>query len=231
MKERTKTTLVLLVLLFATAFASYNQQLNRKDLVYAESLDKVALRVDENELNLRDMAVYVVYQERTVQQDALVYDSEKPNKYWNAYTNKHFVRKVAENAVKDMAAHDEIFYQMAVLEGLSLDETETTYLENEILDFLMDVSEEQMARLGIQKEDVEYSLEKIALANKYQSILAQEEGLEYEDYNYTGDAYIELSSAHVIEANAKVWDRISVGNITVNYKKEKADLSNTAKEE
>ena len=231
MRERTKTTLFLLVLLFAAAFASYKQQLNRKDLIYAESLDKIALRVDGNELDLRDMAVYVAYQEMTVQQDAIVYDNEKPNKYWNAYTNKHFVRKVAENAVKEMAAHDEIFYQMAVTEGLGLDETETAYLENEILDFLMDVSEEQMARLGIQKEDVEYSLEKIALANKYQSILAQEEGLEYEDYNYTGDAYIELSSAHVIEANAKVWDRISVGNITVNYKKEKADLSNTAKEE
>lgn len=231
MKERTKTTLVLLVLLFATAFASYKQQLNRKDLVYAESLDKVALRVDGNELNLRDMAVYVAYQEKTVQQDALLYDNEKPSKYWNAYTNKHFVRKVAENAVKEMAVHDEIFYQMAVVEGLALDEAETAYLENEILDFLMDVSKEQMARLGIQKEDVEYSLEKIALANKYQNILAQEEGLEYEDYNYTGDAYIELISEHVIEANAKVWDRISVGSITVNYKKEKADLSNTVKEE
>ena len=218
MRERTKTTLFLLVLLFAAAFASYKQQLNRKDLIYAESLDKIALRVDGNELDLRDMAVYVAYQEMTVQQDAIVYDNEKPNKYWNAYTNKHFVRKVAENAVKEMAAHDEIFYQMAVTEGLGLDETETAYLENEILDFLMDVSEEQMARLGIQKEDVEYSLGKIALANKYQSILAQEEGLEYEEYNYTGDAYLELSEAHIIEANAKVWDRISVGSITVNYK-------------
>lgn len=230
MKERTKTTLVLLVLLFATAFAAYNQQLNRKDLVYAESLDKIALRVDGKELDLRDMAVYVAYQEKTVQQDALVYDYENPNKYWNAYTNKHFVRKVAENAVKDMAAHDEIFYQMAMAEGIALDETETTYLENEILDFLMDVSEEQRERLGIQQEDVEYSLEKIALANKYQSILAQEEGLEYEEYNYTGEAYLELSSEHVIEANAKVWDRISVGSITVNYKNEKADLAHVAKE-
>ena len=52
-----------------------------------------------------------------------------------------------------------------------------------------------------------------------------------EDYNYTGDAYRELISEHVIEENEKVWNRISVGSITVNYKKEKADLSNTAKEE
>lgn len=218
MKERTKTTLLLLVLLFATAFAAHKQQLDRKDLIYAKSLDKVAMRVDGNELKLRDMAVYVVYQEKTVQQDAIVYDNEKPQKYWNAYTNKHFVRKVAENAVKEMAAHDEIFYQMAVEEGLALDETETAYLENEILDFLMDISEEQMARLGIQEEDVADSLEKIALANKYQSILAQEEGLEYENYDYTGDAYLKLCEKHVIEANAKVWDRISVGSITVNYK-------------
>ena len=231
MKERMRTTLVLMVLVVATALSAHQQQIQRTDLVYAESLDKVALVVDGEELTLRDMAVYVAYQEKKVQQDALVYNSEKPEKYWNAYTNQHFVRSVAENAVKDMAAHDEIFYQMAVTEGLELDEAEIAFLENEITDFFMDISEAQMARLGVQKQDIESAMQKIALANKYQSILAQIEGLEYEAYDYTGEAYMEYVESHEIEEKEQVWDRISVGNITVNYKKKSAEKSETAKDE
>ena len=231
MKERMKTTAILLVLLVVTGLASYKQQLDRRDLVYAKSLDMVALTVDDVDLYLRDMAVYVAYQEKTVQQDALVYNPKKPQKYWNAYTNQHFVRSVAENAIKDMAAHDEIFYQMALSEELVLDEAEEAYLANEIQDFFMDLSEEQLERLGVPKEELEVSLRKIALANKYQSVLSQMENVEYTEYDYTGAAYEALLAEHSIKENEKVWDRISVGNITVNYKKESAAKEDAAKKE
>lgn len=231
MKERTKTTVLFVVLIMAVAFAAHKQQLNRMDLVYAESLDKVALTVDGVELDLRDMAVYVAYQEKIVQQDAVVYDSEKPHKYWNAYTNQHFVRSVAENAVKDMAVHDEIFYQMAVAEGVELDATEEEYLANEIQDFLMDLSEEQRARLGVEEADIVTGMHKIALANKYQSIFAQMQNVEYAEYDYTGASYEELLAEHTIDENEKVWDRISVGNITVNYKNMNEKQSETAENE
>lgn len=225
-----KTTAILLVLLVVTGLASYKQQLDRKGLVYAQSLDMVALTVDDVDLYLRDMAVYVAYQEKTVQQDALVYNPENPQKYWNAYTNQYFVRSVAEKAVKSMAVHDEIFYQKALAEELELDESEEAYLANEIQDFFMDMSEEQLERLGVQKEELVASMRKIALANKYQSILAQIENVEYTEYDYTGAAYEALLAEHTIEENEKVWDRISVGNITVNYKKESAAKDAAKKE-
>jgi len=231
MKERARTTLVLLVLVLATGMAAYYQQVQRTDLVYADSLDVVAMTVDGEDLDLREMAVYVVYQEKTVQQDAMVYNHEKPEKYWNTYTNQHFVRSVAENAIKDMAAHDEIFYQMAITEGLELDETEIAYMENEITDFFMDISDEQMARLGVTKDDIKNAMQKIALANKYQSILAQIEGVAYSEYDYTGQYYEALATEHIIVEHEEVWNRISVGSITVNYKKEKAVQSDTVNEE
>ena len=226
-----RTTLILLVLLVVTGLASYKQQLDRRGLVYAQSLDMVALTVDEVELYLRDMAVYVVYQEKTVQQDALVYNPEKPEKYWNTYTNQYFVRSVAEKAVKNMAVHDEIFYQMALAEEIELDEAEEAYLANEVLDFFMDLSEEQLERLGVPKEELVTSLRKIALANKYQSILSQMNNVEYTEYDYTGTAYESLLLEHTVVENEKVWDRISVGNITVNYKKESAAKEDAAKKE
>lgn len=217
MKRKLRVTVVLLGLVVMLAIAARQDQIKKQKLVYAKSLDMVAVTVDDVELTLRDMAVYVAYQEKTVQKDALIYNYEKPSKYWNTYTNQYFVRSLAEKAVRNMAIHDEIFYQMACKEELSLDEREEAYLFNEQQDFLMDLSNEQLARLGVTEEDLLAAMRKIALANKYQSILAQSNGLYYEDYNYTGAVYELILAEHKIKINESVWDRISVGNITVNY--------------
>lgn len=217
MKRKLRVTVVLLVLVVMLAIAARQDRLRKQELIYAKSLDVVAVTVDDVELTLRDIAVYVAYQEKTVQKDAVVYDYEKPHKYWNTYTNQYFVRSLAEKAVRNMAIHDEIFYQMALEEGLSLDEREEAYLLNEQQDFLMDLSNEQMERLGVTEEELCESMRKIALANKYQSILAQSNGLYYEDYNYTGAVYELILAEHKVKMDESVWDRISVGNITVNY--------------
>ena len=109
MNERLKTTLVLLVLVIATGLAAYKQQVQRTKLVYADSLDMVALTVDEEELDLRDMAVYVALQEKKVQQDALVYNPDKPESYWNAYTNQHFVRAMSTGNLVRFFQYQKIF--------------------------------------------------------------------------------------------------------------------------
>lgn len=217
MRKKLRVTLVLLTLVAMLAVAARQDRIRKKELVFAEALDVVAITVDEVELTLRDIAVYVAYQEKTVQKDAVIYDYEKPHKYWNTYTNQYFVRSLAEKAVYNMAIHDEIFYQMALKEGLSLDEREEAYLFNEQQDFLMDLSEEQRMRLGVSEEELLDSMRKIALANKAQSILAQSNGLYYEDYDYTGAVYELLLDEHKVKVDESVWDRIAVGNITVNY--------------
>jgi len=217
MKRKLRVTVIMLGLVAMLAVAARQDRMRKQEIIYAESLDVVAVTVDEVELTLKDIAVYVVYQEKTVQKDAVIYDYEKPHKYWNTYTNQYFVRSLAEKAVTNMAVHDEIFYRMALEEQLVLDEREEAYLLNEQQDFMMDLSTEQMERLGVTEEDLLTSMRKIALANKCQSILAQSNGLYYEDYNYTGAVYELLLSEHEVKVNESVWDRLSVGNITVNY--------------
>ena len=223
MKKNKHITVILVVLVILTGMEAYRTYMNRQDLIYAESLSELAVSVDGKELTLFDMAFYVAYQEKEVQKDAVIYNKEKPHRYWNAHTNGQFVRVVAEQAVVDMAVHDEIFYNLAVLEGLELDEKEETYLANEISDFCSDVTGEQLAQLGVTVEDIKAAMKKIALANKYQSILAQMEERDYTEYDYTGSAYQELLKEYEVIINESVWDRISVGNITVNYKSKKGN--------
>lgn len=218
MKRRLSVTAVLLVLAILTGMESVRTLQNRQDLVYAESLSEVVVTIDEKALTLYDMAFYVAYQEKEVQKDAVIYNYEQPHKYWNAHTNGQFVRAVAEQAVVDMAVHDEIFYQLACAEELVLDEREEAYLANEFYDFCSDVTAEQLAELGVTVEDIDAAMRKIALANKYQSILSQIENVDYTEYDYTGSAYVELIGQYEVTVNESVWNRISVGNITVNRK-------------
>lgn len=62
-------------------------------------------------------------------------------------------------------------------------------------------------------------MEKIALADKYQSIYAEMNQKEYEAYNFNGEAYEALLSEHKYSVNEKVWDRVDFGSVTLDNQK------------
>lgn len=217
MENRLRVKVVLLVFVIVVGVYCHKERESRMPLVVSEHLEEVIVTVDGEKLTLRDMVFYIAYQEKEVQEEAIIYSPNNPGRYWNAHTNGHFVRTLAEDAVIKMAVHDEIFFQMALEDGLALNEEETHYLENEVRDFCGDLKETQYERLGVNAEELEASMEKIALANKYQDLLAQTRETAYEAYNYTGACYEELMSSHEIIVNEAIWKRVTVGKITVNY--------------
>lgn len=89
------TTIILAVLAVIAGVYAYNYHDMKQNIVYNEHLDDVAVIVNGKELTLRDMAFYVAYEEMNVEKQALVYDSDNPNKYWNIHTNGEFVRVAA----------------------------------------------------------------------------------------------------------------------------------------
>ena len=110
-------------------------------------------------MTLKDIAFYVAYEEKTVQEQAILYNPDNPRQYWNVYTDGQFVKLTAKQAALDMAVHDEIFYQMAVAEGMKLDVTEQEYLENDESDFWSDLTDWQREQLGISLlSEHEYSV-------------------------------------------------------------------------
>ena len=101
------TTIILAVLAVIAGVYAYNYHDMKQNIVYNEHLEDVAVTVNGKELTLRDMAFYVAYEEMNVEKQALVYDSDNPNKYWNIHTNGEFVRVTARKAAMSMAIHDE----------------------------------------------------------------------------------------------------------------------------
>ena len=207
MEKRIRFTIILVLILIVVIAFSFQSKEKKEYLVYNEALDKTAVTVDDVSLTLKDIAFYVAYEEKTVQEQAILYNPDNPRQYWNVYTDGQFVKLTAKQAALDMAVHDEIFYQMAVAEGLTLDAAS---------DFWSDLEDWQKEQLGISEEELDSEMEKIALADKYQSIYAEMNQKEYEAYNFNGEAYEALLSEHEYSVNEKVWDRVDFGSVTLD---------------
>lgn len=217
MKQKLQTTAVLLVIVILLGMISIREYDSRRDLVFAESVEEVVLTVDERELTLADMAFYIAYQEREIEQSARIYNREDTDEYWNLYTNHTFLREEGKRAVIEMAVHDEIFYQLAVEEGIELSAEEEEHLANDQYDFWSDLEEEQREALGVEQTILAESMRKLALAEKYQYLLAAMEQKEFEDYAFSGQEYLEMLEEHTYEVEEPIWDRIRFGGVTYHH--------------
>lgn len=211
-------TIILLLIIVGISIGSSWQTKQRQQLVYTESLDKVAASVNGTKLTLREIAFYVAYEEAEVEKQAFAYDAEHPKKYWGIRLNKTYVYAAARNAVIQMAIHDEVFYEMAMQEEIELTDDETQTLKARTNEFWQDLVEDgKDVLLGVQEADIAETMRRIAYAEKYQSIYAQMEGASYEDYDFYGDAYSKLLEKQDYSINKNVVKRLGVGSITLQY--------------
>ena len=217
MRQKLRFTAVLVVLLIILGTASYREQGKRQKLSFPESLDLVVVAVDGEQVTLREMAFYIAYEEGSMEDAAIIYNPDNTDEYWRLYTNHTFLREQAKRTVVDMTVHDTLFAQMAAEEGVVLSEAEEQYLANEQQDFWSDLTEEQRESLSVSEDTLDETMRKMALAQKYQSILAEMEQVDYEDYSIGGTEYEKLLAQHTCELDETTWDRVPFGSITVDH--------------
>ena len=130
MRPKHLVSIVLIAVVLVMLMRNNNSMTNARPLVYRESLDEVAAQINGEKLTLRDMAFYVGYEEYQIQQEALVYDPDDPNRYWSMRVEGGFMNAVARKNAMQMALHDELFYQMAMEEGITLDDNDQKHMDN-----------------------------------------------------------------------------------------------------
>lgn len=217
MRQKLRFTAVLVVLLIILGTASYREQGKRQKLSFPESLDLVVVTVDGEQVTLREMAFYIAYEEGSMEDAAIIYNPDNTDEYWRLYTNHTFLREQAKQTVLDMTVHDTLFSQMAAKEGAVLSEAEEQYLANEQQDFWSDLTEEQRESLSVSEDTLDETMRKMALAQKYQSILAEMEQVDYEDYSIGGTEYEKLLAQHTCELDETTRERVPFGSITVDH--------------
>ncbi|MFR4352707.1 MAG: hypothetical protein ACLT3H_13750 [Roseburia sp.] len=219
MKLRQKLYLTVLLLIFTILLGAVAIQsgVRKSFLVFRDALELPAVTVDGRTLTLQDMAFYIAYEEQQIEEKAFIYNPASTREYWNLYTNYTYIRDKGKQTVMDMAIHDEIFYQMALEEGVELSGEEERHLANTQYDFWSDLGEQQREELGVSEDVLRESMRKIAIAEKYQYLLAAMEDGAFEEYSVTGETYGELLKTHLYEVEKSVWDRVHFGEITLKH--------------
>ena len=187
-------------------------------IVYADHLTEVAVSVDGEELTLRDLSFYVLYEEQIIESEAYIYNNKNTRDYWNLHANGIFFKSAAKKCVMDMAVHDRLFYREAVAEGIKLTDEERRTLEESYGDFVDDLFLQQLDSPLFDRELIYDTMEQIALGEKYRAELVKREGVTYAGYGYDGYEYKQYLSDHSIRINKRIWERVSIGDNSLAHK-------------
>jgi hypothetical protein len=216
-KQKISLITFVIILMVVLGFVAKRSSSQREYLIYRDSLDDVAATVDDVKLTLRDLAFYVAYEEGKIEEEARIYNPEDTSEYWKKRLGNDFVRVLAKNDAMEMAIHDEIFYELAIQNKAMLDEDDKIRLKNSQDDFWNDLEAEGQEALGVTREEMDVSLEKVAIAEKYEWILTELNKADDGDYAFDGDAYGQIKEEHLAEINDDVWNRIFFGEITTSH--------------
>ncbi len=217
-KKKLLRLLVPIALLAFMVWGGYIGVRDRTTYSYMEHLDEVAVTVDGEDITLRDMLFYVAFEERKVEDDAASYNPDNTIEYWNIHTNGAFFKDIVKDTVMGMAVHDAILYKQADESNIILNSSERTSREDAKTDFWSDLYDIQLERLEGYEEIINTSIDHVALAQKYQGILAEKEDKDYHDLDWDGEVFEEYKSSHDIVINKKVWKRIVFGDVTLDHK-------------
>lgn len=212
--------IVLFLCVGVVAYAVLTMGDGRGPLIYCEHLDDVAVTVDEKDVTFKDLAFYILYEERKVEEQARIYNPDYTKDYWNLHTNDTFIQEEAKDVVMGMAVHDYLFYQMAVADGMdTLTEGEEDELAYAITDFWEDMLDVQWEKLPCDVETINNQIRIAAIAEKYQDYLAREQGPSQAAYKYDGYYYSLIRDEHSVKINKKLWQKFVMGDITLEHTK------------
>lgn len=217
MKKYILPAALITAFLLLLIWAARERVRSMQDLDMKKDADTVIVTVDGRGITLKELSWYILYEERTVEEDAKVYNPETTKDYWNARINGKIVATLVKRTIVGMAVHDDLFYREAKKEHLSLDGADQQYLENSRMDFWEDLLDQQRDRLPASKKYINSQIDRMALAQKYQELLSAKNDTSYENYDWNGKDYEKLLKKHHVKYNSKALDHLRVGEITIHH--------------
>lgn len=194
---------------------------------YEDHLDEAVITVDDASITLREFGYYIYEVEAFVQNQALLYDPENPKLWWNTHfsagLDSQFVCDYAKKVAINTCVSDEIYYRLALKQGISLSIDETEQAAIDAAKMFGGMDPEQLKATGLDEKMIRKIKEKHALAAKYAIFLITSQNLSgYHDdpqklVNWDGAYYQEkILPEHQVRNNDDVLDNITLGKITVN---------------
>lgn len=197
------------------------------NFIYNEHLEESVLTVsyqNDTELtidvNLQEMAYYIINVEGDIQEMAYQYDSDNPSKYWSVRVKTFYnMRDYAKDLSMDTCIRDNVYYLEAVKSGMTLTEEEERLASEDARMIMKNLNGRQMGVADFTI-DVLFNIEKkLHLATKYVNSLV-ENGYTMEELELEGSYYEELKELYIFSENEELWEKVKLGNLTVKSKED-----------
>lgn len=208
--------LLIVALLVIVSIRGYK---NRERLEFRDHLDDTVVTINGEALLYRELSFYVLYIERVTEDQALVYNPKTPKDWWNSYLNGKFVSVTASETALNMAIHDHIMYNLAEQDDTKLDDNDMLMVYYRTCDFWEDLYDIQLDNLPVSKEEINETIRKIAICDKYQQKRAREESVNSFEYDYDGYLYNDYLKDNLEIDIDKRYKKLVFGEITLHHSK------------
>ncbi len=202
---------VSIVLLLLCTFSLYGCG---KKLNIEKNLDTKTVTVDDKDIDFKTMLYYIITIENSASTQANLY-SDNPKDYWNIHVNGEFMSVLAKKKALNQAVYDEIYFNLAIENNISLTNDEYALLQSKARDFYNDMSDYQKELSEFDYNYVFNCISKSAMAEKYNDYIGYTYGYSNEQLGVEGSYYQDILSSHSYSVNNDIWDKISMGRVTL----------------
>lgn len=189
---------------------------------FTKSLGDVAYTFKDREIYLSEVAYYIMIEEESVNETALEYDPEKPKAYWNLHISQTFVSEEAARTAREYSIRDQIYSLEAAKMGIKLTKEEVDEIQMKAEIIKDDMTEKQHKVLRLTKDQIQKALTQKALSDQYVLALSEKNHIKKEEkvlsayYGINSNYFKDLKKKYHVEINEKMWNEISLGDISIN---------------
>ncbi len=225
-KKNTLIVIIIAVIILGAAAAYYVYSRRDTSFHIENHFDDTAFSIDDTDITFREAAYYIMDIEDFVNQQALVYNPDKPLAYWNTHysagSDSAFTYTVAKNMVYQVCITDYIYAIEAQENGYSLSDEAIEKAHEEAANLYEDMTDKQHEYTDLSLEDIEKMKERETLATGYAQFLSSQ--IDWSDtvnspsteLDYDGDYFQNNILSKYNVKKSKLWDRVSLGKITIN---------------
>lgn len=190
----------------------------KDEFIVNEHLDDVVLNINDNSYTLQEIAYYIANGEAGVEAQALIYNPDNPQEYWNKHTNGIFIKVQARQNTMDNYIRDEVLALAAKEQGIALSEEELNNCKATVEQLYAQLSSYQKEQAGITEESLQNNIENAYLGQLYVQYRLENDGSDKytaQDWQVNGICYKGLLSQYKVQVVDSVWEEVEFGEVTI----------------
>lgn len=183
-----------------------------------------AFTIGDEIIDVKEASYYIMEREYYYNEIAKKESPGAPEKYWNDYlfAAGTLFKTWVKNQCFDICVCDNVYYQEAIKNGFELELADQVEAYNDAEELYENMTDKQRTQTGLSLDDIYAIMLKVKYRSCYVKNLMETVDLSaygenpQNAFEINGEYYNELIKNYNIIVNEDVWDKIELGNLTIN---------------